>query len=152
MVAIELNTCLFMEEVQKHESLYNTFSKDYKNKYVRVNYWKKIGENFAISPEQAENKNTKTSERRKTANKTKYIVVSPALQFTVAIFKLNGFAPKIVVRTMPFTCITARMRQLRRSRRSSGFHIIVAIAQWSGSSEQILGRLGRLGRLYGNQA
>ena len=56
MAAIELNTCLFMEEVQKHKSLHNKFSKDYKNKYVRVNNWEKIGENFAISPEQAKKK------------------------------------------------------------------------------------------------
>ena len=56
MAAIELNTCLFMEEVQKYESLHNKFSKDYKNKYVRVNNWEKIGENFAISPEQAKKK------------------------------------------------------------------------------------------------
>ena len=144
MAAIELNTCLFMEEVQKHESLYNTFSKDYKNKYVKVNYWKKIGENFAISPEQAENKNTKTSERRKTANKTKYIVVSPALQFTATIFRSNGFAPKIVVRPMPFTCITARMRQLRRSRRSSDFHIIVQIVPISRIAWTDFGTIGAI--------
>ena len=33
------NDSLFMEEVQKYESLYNKFSKDYKNKYLKVNIW-----------------------------------------------------------------------------------------------------------------
>ena len=31
----ELNSSLFMEEVQKYECLYNKFSKDYKNKFTR---------------------------------------------------------------------------------------------------------------------
>ena len=33
----ELNSSLFMEEVQKYECLYNKFSKDYKNKFTRLN-------------------------------------------------------------------------------------------------------------------
>lgn len=33
----ELNTSLFMEEVQKYPAIYNKFSKDYKNKFIRMN-------------------------------------------------------------------------------------------------------------------
>ena len=39
----ELNSSLFMEEVQKYECLYNKFSKEYKNKFTRLNCWWKIG-------------------------------------------------------------------------------------------------------------
>ena len=44
----ELNSSLFMEEVQKYECLYNKFSKDYKNKFTRLNCWRKIGEKFDV--------------------------------------------------------------------------------------------------------
>ena len=32
---VEYNQALFMEEVQKYECIYNKFSKDYRNKYIR---------------------------------------------------------------------------------------------------------------------
>ena len=44
----ELNTSLFMEEVQKYPAIYNKFSKDYKNKFIRMNIWKAIGEKFGL--------------------------------------------------------------------------------------------------------
>ena len=125
MAAFELNTCWFMEEVQKYESLYK-FSKDYKKKYLRVKCWEKMVKIFqlALRKPKKKYKNIRTAYDR---NKTKNIVASPALRFTVAIFKLYGAAPKIV-RPMPFTCIIARVGRLRESMRSSGFHIIVPIA------------------------
>lgn len=52
----DFNTALFMEEVQRYECLYNKYSKDYKNKFVRLNCWKKLGENFGLAPEGAEKK------------------------------------------------------------------------------------------------
>ena len=41
-ITVEFNQALFMEEVQKYECIYNKFSKDYKNKYIRLNSWKAI--------------------------------------------------------------------------------------------------------------
>lgn len=52
----EFNTALFMEEVQKYPAIYNKFCKDYKNKFVRMNIWKAIGEKFALDAAEAERK------------------------------------------------------------------------------------------------
>lgn len=35
-------------EVQKYPAIYNKFSKDYKNKFIRMNIWKAIGEKFGL--------------------------------------------------------------------------------------------------------
>ena len=43
-----------MEEVQKYECIYNKFSKDYKNKYIRFNSWKVTREKFALDILEAE--------------------------------------------------------------------------------------------------
>ena len=40
-----------MEEVQKYDPLYNKFSKEYRDKYKKINCWKAIGEKFDLSPE-----------------------------------------------------------------------------------------------------
>ena len=60
---VEFNQALFMEEVQKYECIYNKFSKDYKNKYIRLNSWKAIGEKFCLDAPEAERryKNCRTS-------------------------------------------------------------------------------------------
>ena len=44
---------LFMEEVfiLKHDCLYNKFSKEYRDKYKKIDCWKAIGEKFDLSPE-----------------------------------------------------------------------------------------------------
>ena len=47
-----------MEEVQKYPSIYNKFCKDYKNKFMRMNCWKAIGEKFGLDAAEAEKKNT----------------------------------------------------------------------------------------------
>ena len=52
----ELNTALFMEEVQKYPAIYNTFCKDYKNTFVRMSIWKAIGDKFALDAAEAEKK------------------------------------------------------------------------------------------------
>ena len=44
----ELNTSLIMEEVQKYPAIYNKISKDYKDKFIRMNIWKAIGEEFRL--------------------------------------------------------------------------------------------------------
>ena len=41
-----IHLALFMEEVQKYE-----FSKEYREKYKKINGWKAIGEKFDLSPE-----------------------------------------------------------------------------------------------------
>ena len=43
-ITVEFNQTLFMEGVHWYECTYKKFSKDYKNKYVRLNSWKAIGE------------------------------------------------------------------------------------------------------------
>ena len=52
----ELNTSLFMEEVQKYPAIYNKFSTDYKNKFIRMNIWKAIGKKFSLDAAEAEKK------------------------------------------------------------------------------------------------
>jgi len=58
----ELNTSLFMQEVQKYPAIYNKFSKDFK-KFIRMNIWKAIGQKFGLDAAQAEKKykNVRTS-------------------------------------------------------------------------------------------
>ena len=46
-----IHLALFMEEVQKYDRLYNKFSKEYRDKYKKINGWKAIGEKFDLSPE-----------------------------------------------------------------------------------------------------
>ena len=53
---VEYLTSLFMEEVQMYACLYNKFNKQYKNKFVGLNCWRKIGEKFGIEPAEAEKK------------------------------------------------------------------------------------------------
>ena len=54
----ELNMSSFMEEVQKYPAIYNKFSKDHKNKFIRMNIWKAIGEKFGLDAAEVEkNKN-----------------------------------------------------------------------------------------------
>ena len=47
-----------MEELQRYECLCNKFSKDYKTKEVRDNFWTALGEKFKITAEEAD-KNTR---------------------------------------------------------------------------------------------
>ena len=47
---------VFLEEVQKYPCLYNKFCKEYKDKYIKINCWRKIGEKFSLTPEEAEKK------------------------------------------------------------------------------------------------
>lgn len=59
----QVNTAEFCEEVQKYECLYNKFNKGWKNKHINANCWRRIGEKFGITPEDAEKKfkNTRTA-------------------------------------------------------------------------------------------
>ena len=50
------NSALFKEEIQKYECLYSKLCKDYKNKFISLNCWKKIGEKFQVTPDEAEKK------------------------------------------------------------------------------------------------
>ena len=44
----ELSTSLFVEKVKKYPVIYNKFSKGYKNKFIRMNIWKALGEKFGL--------------------------------------------------------------------------------------------------------
>ena len=52
----EVNVVFFMEEVQKYDCLYNKYSKSYKDKYIKINCWTKIGEKVNMSAADAEKK------------------------------------------------------------------------------------------------
>ena len=52
----EVNVVFFMEEVQKYDYLYNKYSKSYKEKYIKINCWTKIGEKFDMSAADTEKK------------------------------------------------------------------------------------------------
>ena len=52
----KLNTSLFIEEVQKYAAIYHKFSTDYKNKFIRMNIWKAIGEKFGLDAAEADEK------------------------------------------------------------------------------------------------
>ena len=54
--SVECSVPSFMEELQRYESLYNKFSKDYKNKQVRDNCWLVLGKKFNMTAEEAEKK------------------------------------------------------------------------------------------------
>ena len=56
----EVNVVFFM---QKYDCLYNKYSKSYKDKYIKINCWTKIGEKFDMSAAVAEKKfkNVRTS-------------------------------------------------------------------------------------------
>ena len=49
-ITAKCNQALFMEEVQKYECIYNKFSKDYKNKYIRLNSWKLLEKSLVWMP------------------------------------------------------------------------------------------------------
>ena len=51
-----MSVVFFMEEVQKYDCLYNKYSKSYKDKYIKINCWTKIGEKFDMSAADAEKK------------------------------------------------------------------------------------------------
>ena len=44
------------KKCKSHDCLYNKYSKSYKDKYIKINYWKKIGEKFDMSAADAEKK------------------------------------------------------------------------------------------------
>ena len=49
-----LDKAKFMEELQKYDCLYNKFSRDFKDKYKKMNCWKMLGEKFNVEPQEAE--------------------------------------------------------------------------------------------------
>ena len=52
----EISNECFMGEVQKYDCLYNRNSRDYKDKYKKLNVWNKVGEKFDMTPPEAEKK------------------------------------------------------------------------------------------------
>ena len=55
---LNLNVNKFLAEVQLYECLYNKYSRDFKNKYKKINCWKKVAEKVGLSAEAAEKKFT----------------------------------------------------------------------------------------------
>ena len=52
----EIDTEQFMEEIRKYDCLFNRFSKEFKDKFKKINAWSKVGEVFSIYPAAAEKK------------------------------------------------------------------------------------------------
>ena len=55
-MADEISNDCFMEEVQKYDYLYNRNSRDYKDKYKKLNAWSEVGEKFDMTPREADKK------------------------------------------------------------------------------------------------
>ena len=45
-----------MEEVQKYVCLYDKYSRDFKDRNMKVNRWEKVASKFDLTPQQAETK------------------------------------------------------------------------------------------------
>ena len=43
----------FMEDLQQYDCLYNIFSRDFKDKYKKMNCWAALGEKHNIGPQEA---------------------------------------------------------------------------------------------------
>ena len=51
-----IRTDIFMEEVQKYVCLYDKYSRDFKDRNMKVNRWEKVASKFDLTPQQAETK------------------------------------------------------------------------------------------------
>ena len=51
---MNLDKVRFMEDLQQYDCLYNKFSRDFKDKYKKMNCWAALGEKHNIGPEEAE--------------------------------------------------------------------------------------------------
>ena len=51
-----IRTDIFMEEVQKYVCLYDKYSRDFKDRNMKVNCWEKVASKFESTPQQAETK------------------------------------------------------------------------------------------------
>ena len=49
-----IRTDIFMEEVQKYVCLYDKYSRDFKDRNMKVNRWEKVASKFYLTPQQAE--------------------------------------------------------------------------------------------------
>ena len=52
----EVNVVFFMEEVEQYDCIFNKFSKSYKDKFIKMNCWTKIGEKFDMSAADSDKK------------------------------------------------------------------------------------------------
>ena len=55
----EVNVVFFMEEVQKYDCIYNKYCKSYKDKYINMNCWARIGDKFDMNAADASKNNLK---------------------------------------------------------------------------------------------
>ena len=51
----EIDPEQFMEEIRKYDCLFNRLTKEFKDKFKKINAWSKVGEVFSVSPIAAEN-------------------------------------------------------------------------------------------------
>ena len=47
---------IFIEEIQKYVCLYDKYSRDFKDRNMKVNCWEKVASKFDLTPQQAETK------------------------------------------------------------------------------------------------
>ena len=51
----EIDTEQFMKEIRKYNCLFDRLSKEFKDKFKKINAWSKVGEVFSIFPAAAAN-------------------------------------------------------------------------------------------------
>ena len=115
----------FIKEVQKYENLYNKFSRDYKDRFMRVNCFKEIGEKFQMDAAEAEKKykNIRISNRcfrcffrcllrRKNKKKNRHAALS--------ILAVRHFVLRLPQKIMLLDTGSTKAVTSRRPRRSCG--------------------------------
>ena len=53
-MASELSSEIFMEEIRNYRCLHDKFWKDFKDKYIKLNSWKSVGDKFGLPPDAVE--------------------------------------------------------------------------------------------------
>ena len=166
----EFNSSLFMEEVQLYECLYNKHCRDYKNKFIRLNCWKKIAEKFNIDAAEAEKKykNIRTAYGRYLRKKKSIPSGSgrDVAPIPSEFANLDWLVTHINQRANTMTNISLLKRAKELKKKAAQLYFfptigaiiwkyeivwIVRIVRIVSKSWKRLGRLGRSGRLYGNQ-
>ena len=81
----EIDTEQFMEEIGKYDCLFNRYSKEFKDKFKKINAWSKEGKVFSISLTAAKKKfrNVRTTyERYLTRRKSVFRLLTVPVQFS----------------------------------------------------------------------
>ena len=122
-----IDLALFMEEVQKYDCLYNKFSKEYRDKYEKINCWKVIGEKFDLSPEHEFSVfPVASSSTSKSTHDYKKTRLSRSRQFTAAMLNLRNGANYVVRPRSPRSSFSDRSDHIETINRCDRWTIFVS--------------------------